>query len=151
MAEYPTHVCFEIDLPSGEAVEDALNLGIRIEEWLEGYVEDSPEPLDAEFEPYRDTQCMIPPLLAGSGATLIVSDAGGEVNIEFVSKFVQQILIRFGMTKTVVGFEWAHANSRPVADDNGGGAVAVSVREIRFFSTDEARESMCNALKEDLR
>lgn len=150
MANHSTNLCFAIELPTEGAVETAMNLGIKIEEWAETYESDGPEPIDPELEAFRDTDCMVLPVLTGSGSELVIGDDGGEVNIEFVALFVQQLLIRFKMTSTVVGFEWANTCSRAMLGSNGGGAVAISVKDIRFHSTGQARDALCEALQGDL-
>lgn len=134
MADYFTHLSFEVELPNEEAATAATELLTQIESRL-----DDPEEADwsGEFEPFRqydefgfDLVVEIEP----DGKTLWIRDNYGSPNVDLLAAYLQLVLQKYAPEHSA-SFEYATDCTKHRLDAFAGGALFITAEKIDYFST----------------
>lgn len=132
MPNYYTNFSFELELPSEDAIDYAVNLAAEADtlRWLSDEERktkgpDFPKMLidfvdNWSFEVDKE-----------KGGIWIHTDEGG---VDAACEFVRHLLVRFSITDSV-SFEWANTCSKPCLDAYGGGAAIITPKGIKTMST----------------
>jgi len=133
MADYFTSASVELELPSKEAVDHAIDLAQAMSDvcaCIEPEAEIIPEGWAADAE---DENWNFDVEKEEGNKIWIHSDSGG---IDEIIKLIQHLMRKFDMTEPV-SFEWSHTCSKPRTDAYGGGAAYITATEVRTFNTSQ--------------
>jgi hypothetical protein len=134
MADYFTHLSFEVELPNEEAVKAAVELLTAIESRL-----DDPEEADwsGEFERFRqydefgfDLVVEVEP----DGKTLWIRDNYGSPNVDLLAEYLQLVLQKYAPEHSA-SFEYATDCTKHRLDAFSGGSLFITADKIDYFST----------------
>lgn len=141
MADYWTHLSFEIEFPDETVAAKAL---AAIEGWAAALRPDwyEDEPAQSEESPavpeslaqYREDFLGVQ--MEREGARIWVHDDGGGPNVDMLAAVIQEAFKQFHPTGQV-GFEWSNDCTKPRLDAFGGGAMMIWADDVMSVNTCE--------------
>lgn len=142
MADYCTHLSFELELPSAGVARQAL---ASLESWRDALFPEvdatasanAAEPLPEQLKQFEG-ECLGVEISVEANR-LWVRDDGGGPHVDLLAAMLQEALRRYH-PDGVIEFEWSSDCSKPRLDAFGGGAIAVWADDMKWSTTSRMLE-----------
>jgi len=135
MADYTTHICFEVELPREDCAADAIVLYEQIEKAI-----DSDEWPDA-LQQFKTDWLVFGIAIRHEGRVLTISDDYGAPNMDLLCDYIQELLRRFD-PGGCVGFLYSEDCTASRVGAFGGGAILVTADGAEWYSASSALDAM---------